>query len=95
MLERDRRYVLGRTILTRRRFVLHLVLLDESMIFYAWMATNKGAEGNMTGTSVREALERGQHGTPLAARSSSVPGVTNAGDGRSPSLVVVKLPHRS
>ena len=68
MLERDRRYVLGRTILTRRRFVLHLVLLDESMIFYAWMATNKGAEGNMTGTSVREAF--GTRATWYASRSS-------------------------
>ena len=42
-----------RTILTRRRFVSRLVLLDESMISYAWMAKKKGAVGNMTGTSVR------------------------------------------
>ena len=60
MLERDRRYVstVGtcRAILTRRRFVSQLVLLDESMISYAWMANKNGAGGSMTGTSVRVAF---------------------------------------
>ena len=43
------------TISTLRRFVSHLVLLDESII-YAWMANTKGAGGIMTGTSVRVAF---------------------------------------
>ena len=45
-----------RTILTRRRFVSHLVLLDEVMISYALMANKNGAGGIMTGTSVRVAF---------------------------------------
>ena len=44
------------TISTLRRFVSHLVLLDESIISYAWMANTKGAGGIMTGTSVRVAF---------------------------------------
>ena len=46
-----------RTIFTRRRqFVSHLVLLDESIVSYAWMANKKGAGRIMTGTSVRVAV---------------------------------------
>ena len=45
-----------RTILTRRRFMSDVVLLDERMIFYAWMAKKKGAGGIIRGTSVLVAL---------------------------------------
>ena len=39
-----------RTILTRPRFVPHVVLLDQSMISYTWMANKKGAGVVIRGT---------------------------------------------
>ena len=59
------------------------------MISYAWMAQKKREQGTIRQVRRYVSFFELEHGTSLAARSSSVPGETNTRDGGSLSLVVV------